>query len=292
MIIPSLKGLLIKSYQNWTKDNVPRLAAAFSFYAMLALSPTLVLIMAVASKILGDSESGERIVHAAQGYLGKQGDTILQSLLDTSKKPGASTIAGVISILLAIYGASNLFQQLSESIDSIWTVRAPSAGIRGFLLGKVIAIIMFIVFAAIFLVWLGIDSWFGWMEAHASGFQGLQLVSFIVSVVFLSLVFGVSYKILPKGMVAWSDVWFGAIVAAFGFGLSKFLLSLYFSYSTVSAAYGSAGSLVIILLWIYYSAQIYFFGIEITCTYAHMHGSQVKRRQGQEPIPVPIHART
>jgi len=145
---------------------------------------------------------------------------------------------------------------------------------------------MFLAFAAVFITWLAIDSWVGWVEAHTPGFQGWEFVSILISIVFLTVVFALSFRMLPKGMVAWGDVWIAAFFTAVGFALSKALLSLYFSYSTVSAAYGSAGALVIILLWIYYSAQIYFFGIEMTCTYAHLHGSQVKRREGEEPIPV------
>lgn len=290
MLIPNMKELFLKAFQSWMKDNAPRLAASFSFYAMLAMSPMLLLFVAVGSRLLGDSQAGLHIVHVAQGYLGKQGAAFLETVIATSAKPAASAIASIVSIVLAVYGASSLFQQLSESIDAIWTVQNHAAGIKGFLLGKVLSIAMFLVFALVFLAWLGIDSWIGWIEAHTPGFQGWQFVSFFVSVVFLTFVFAVSFRTLPKGMVAWGDVWIGAIVSALGFGVSKFLLSLYFSYSTVSAAYGSAGALVIILLWIYYSAQIYFFGIELTCTYAHLHGSQVKRRRGEEPIPVPQEA--
>jgi membrane protein len=289
MIIPNLKPLFLKAFQNWQKDNAPRHAAAFSFYAMLSLSPMLVLAVAVASKILGDSQAGMHIVHVAEGYLGKQGSKFLESLIATSAKPGASAIATVLSIGVAVYGAINLFQQLSDSISYIWKAKQPRGGFKGFLLGKVIAVAMFIIFSAIFILWLALDSWIGWMEAHTPGFQGWQFVSFFVSVLFLSLAFALIFRAMPKGMVAWGDVWIGAITTATGFGVSKFLLSMYFSYSTTSAAYGSAGALVIVLLWIYYSAQIFFFGIELTCTYAHIHGSQINRHRGDPPIPVPAH---
>ena len=286
MLIPNLKQLFAKAFKNWQEDNAPRLAAAFAFYAMLSLSPLLVLAVAVAARVLGDSHAGQHIIHMAEGYLGKEGSKFLETLIQSSAKTGARTIASIISFLLAIYGASNLFQQLSEAVNSIWGVKNPNAGLKGFFLGKVIAVVMFIAFAAVFITWLAIDSWVGYVEAHTPGFQGWAFISIFISVVFLTLVFGLSFRALPKGMVAWGDVWIAAFFTALGFAISKALLSLYFSYSTVSAAYGSAGALVIILLWIYYSAQIYFFGIEMTCTYAHLHGSQVKRHKGEEPIPV------
>jgi membrane protein len=288
MVIPNLRNLMIKAFQNWSKDNVPRLAAAFSFYAMLSLAPMLVLVVAIAGRVLGDSEAHLHFKNVVESYLGQNGREFLETMVATASNHTASTIASIISIVLALVGASNLFQQLSESIDAIWTI-PPHPGIRGFIVARLFALLSFVAFAAVFLAWLGIDSWTSWIEAHTPGFQGWALISFGVSVAFLTLVLALAYRALPKKMVAWGDVWIGAFVAAVGIALSKFLLSLYFAYSTLSAAYGSAGTLVIILLWIYYSAQIFFFGIEVTCTYAHQFGSQVHRHRGEAPIPVPTH---
>ncbi len=284
MVIPNLKKLMIKAFQNWMKDNVPRLAAAFSFYAMLSLAPMLLLVVAIAGRILGKDQAHLHFAHVVQGYLGPSGRDFLETLIATSSNKTATTIASITSVVLGLYGASNLFQQLSESIDVIWSI-PPHPGIRGFILARVVSLLSFVAFAIVFLAWLGIDSWISWIEVHTPGFQGLALLSFAVSVVFLTLVLAVSYRALPKRMVAWGDVWIGAFTAAVGLALSKTLLSIYFSYSSVSAAYGSAGTLVIILLWIYYSAQIFFYGIEITCTYAHLHGSQTHRHKGEPPIP-------
>ncbi|MEA2551847.1 MAG: rane protein, partial [Fimbriimonadaceae bacterium] len=241
-------------------------------------------------RMLGKTQGGMQVVHAMQNYLGKPAAQFIEQVIQTSAQPGASAVASILSLGIAVYGASNLFEQLSEAINFIWKADVKRAGLKGFLLGKIIAVAMYIVFAAVFVVWLAIDSWLGWMEAHTAGFQGWQFISILVSIVFLTFVFALSFRAIPKGMVAWGDVWIGAIITAVGFAISKFLLSLYFSYSTVSAAYGSAGSLVVILLWIYYSAQIYFFGIELTCTYAHLHGSQAHREKGAPPVPVPASA--
>ena len=292
MLIPNLRQLYTKAVQNWLGDNVPRLAAAFSFYAMLSLSPLLVLAVAIGSRLLGDSQAGQHVIHVAQAYIGGPGAKFLQSMIDSSAKPGASAVATLLSVAIAIYGATNLFQQLSDSVNTIWDAKSANAGIKGFLLNKIVAIAMFLAFAVVFVLWLGIDSWIGWARAHTYGFEGWELVSTAASVVFLTFVFAVSFRALPKGMVAWQDVWYGAVTTAVGFAISKYLLSLYFRYSTVSAAYGSAGALVIILLWIYYTAQIYFFGLELTCTYAHTHGSQRERKVGQQPIPIEQPKRT
>lgn len=290
MVIPNLKELSTKAFKNWQEDNAPRLAASFSFYAMLALSPMLVVAVAIASRFLGTSQAGLHIVHVAQSYLGKGGSEFLEQLVQSSSKPTTSIVASVISIGLAIFGASNLFQQLSDSVNYMWGAKPSQGGIKNFLIGKVTAIVMMIVFAALFVAWLAVDSWLGYMERHVPGFQGWQLVSLLASTVFLTFVFAASFRAMPQGMVAWGDVWYGAIAAAIGFALAKFLLGLYFAYSGVASAYGSAGALVIILLWIYYSAQIYFFGLELVYTYAHLHGSQSERKKGAQPIPVPTNA--
>lgn len=284
MVLPKLQKLYVKAFQSWLEDNATRLAAAFSFYAMLCLSPMLVLGVAIASRLLGDSQGGLHVLHAAEGYVGRDGRIFLEKMIQNSARPGASAIASLLSILVAIYGATNLFGQLSDSVNAIWEVKSRS-GIKGFLLNKILSVAMFLAFSAVFVAWLGIDSWLAWL-AHTQGLHGRRIFSQLISVVFLTFVFAVSYRALPSGMVAWGDVWIGAITSAIGIALSKYLLSLYFTYSSISAAYGSAGALVIILLWIYYSAQIYFFGIELTCTYAHTHGSQIHRIRGADPIPV------
>lgn len=285
MLIPDLKKLYVKAFQNWMDDKVPRLAAAFSFYAMLCLSPMLVLGVAIASRVLGGSEGGKHLVHIAEGYVGYDGSVFLEKVIQNSARPSASAIASLLSVAVAVYGATNLFGQLSDSVNSIWEIKSRS-GFKGFLVNKVISVIMFLAFSAIFVTWLVVDSWLAWL-AHSQGLHGRHILSIFVSVIFLTFVFAISYRALPKGMVAWGDVWYGAVTAAVGFTLSKYLLGLYFANSSVSVAYGSAGALVIILLWIYYSAQIYFYGLELTCTYAHLHGSQVNRVRGAEPIPVP-----
>jgi len=283
MVIPNFRPIFVKAFQSWQSDNAPRLAAAFAFYAMLALAPMVVLAVAVASHFLGQSQGGMHIVHVMEEYLGKSGSAFLENMIQNAAQPGTTTIATILSLLVATIGAVNLFEQLFEAVNTIWGVKG-RGGFKGFLINKVTSVMMFIVFSAVFVIWLAIDSWLGWVEVHTHGFQGWQLISILVSVIFLTLVFAMSFRALPRRMVAWSDVWLGAVVTACGFALSKLLLSLYFSFTSLTA-YGSAGALVIILLWIYYSAQIYFFGIELTCTYAHMYGSQTQRHKGEQPIP-------
>ena len=281
MVIPNLRPIFAKAFQSWQTDNAPRLAAAFAFYAMLALAPMVVLAVAVASRFLGQSQGGMHIVHLMGEYLGKSGSEFLERMIQNAAQPGTTTIATVLSLAVAVFARPTC--SLNFPTPSIpFGASALAVVFKGFLISKLTSVIMFIVFAGIFVIWLGIDSWLGWMEVHTRGFQGWQLVSILISVIFLTLVFAVTFRALPHSMVAWGDVWLGAFVTAFGFALSKLLLSLYFSFTSLTA-YGSAGALVIILLWIYYSAQIYFFGMKRlaptpTCTAAKPSGTRATNR--------------
>ncbi len=273
--VAALKDLGAKTWANWSGASVPRLAAAFSFYAILSVAPLLVLAVVFAGNFLGGEASArEELMKQAQGAVGKPGADLLNTLIENTAKPATSWIATLLSLGVTFFSASNLFLQLTETINSMWGLKAEGSFIRSFLLARIFAFLAVLIFGVIVLGWLTIDSWLGWIERHTSGFTGWQLVSFAVSFIFLTLVFGASYKVFPKGRVQWSDVWIGATVASLGIGFAKLLLSLYFSRMDVAAAYGPAGALVLILLWIYYTSQIYFFGAEIVFTYTHSYGSR------------------
>jgi membrane protein len=187
----------------------------------------------------------------------------------------------VLSLLVTFFSASNLFVALQESVNTIWGIQQKVSLVRGLILTRVSAFLAVMFFGLVVLGWLTLDSWLGWLERHTQGFQGWQAVSFVVTLLFLTFVFGIAFKQLPANRLQWSDVWPGAFVTALGFGLSKLLLAMYFAFANVSAAYGSAGALVVLLLWIYYTSQIFFFGVELTYTYAHTRGSLVgEERKG------------
>lgn len=287
MIIPKLRPLFDRAAEGFSRDHAPRHAASVAFYAMLSLSPLLVLAVAIAGRFAGEDAVRAAVLKEATAALGKPAGEFVGSLIRDVAEPGKGVVATVISIGLALFGASNLFGQLSDSVSYIWKVKAPESGIKTLLLGKFISVLMFVSFLVVFMSWLILDSWLGWAGRHVGGFNGWQVVSLLVSTVFLTVVFAFAFKALPRRVVDWCDVWIAAAVTAIGIALSKLILSLYFAYSGVSAAYGSAGALVVVLLWVYYSAQIYFFGIELTCAYAHMHGSQRNREKNEPPMPVP-----
>ena len=272
------KILLTKTFGNWSEDNVPRLAAAFSFYAMLSLAPVLVLSVSVAALILkGDAEKA--LLDKVQEFVGsKESVDLLRGIISSAQNKSTGAIATLISLLVTFFSASNLFLQLQEAANAIWDVRQTGSVIRNLIVTRVLAFLAVAVFGVLILSWLALDSWLNWLSSHTPGFQGSSIISPLVTSLFFTLALGVAYKAMPRGRVQWRDVWPGAATAAVGLALSKLAFSIYLGHAGLSA-YGAAGSLVALLLWIYYSSQIFFFGLEITYTYTKEFGSL----KGQSP---------
>lgn len=274
------KSLMTKTFANWSEDNVPRLAASFSFYAVLSLAPVLVLAVTVASAALADPNARERLIEQVRSFAGSQEIAdLLNEIIVKSQAKGSGTIATIFSFFVTFFSASNLFLQLQDTSNAIWGIQQKGSAIRNIIVTRVLAFVGVLVFGALLIAWLGLDSWLSWLARHTPGFDVGPLLSFVGAIVFFTLALGIAYKGMPKKRAAWSDVWPGAVTAATGIGLSKLVFSAYFAYANVSAAYGAAGSLVVLLLWIYYTSQIFFFGLELTYTYAKEFGSL----KGQNP---------
>ena len=278
MKLATVKSLLIKTFGNWSEDNVPRLAAAFSFYAMLSLAPVLVLAVTVGALFLkGDAEAS--LLRKAGEFVGsKEAVELLKGIIESTQKKSTGTLATFVSLLVTFFSASNLFLQLQDTVNTIWGVKASGSMIRQLIVTRVLAFIAVAVFGLLILAWLGLDAWLSWLAKQTSGFQGWPILSLLVTALFFTGALGIAYKGMPKNRVKWRDVWPGAAIAATGLALSKLAFSAYLGYAGLSA-YGAAGSLVALLLWIYYSSQIFFFGLEVTYTYAKDFGSL----KGQNP---------
>ena len=274
------KSLLIKTVTNWSEDNVPRLAAAFSFYAILSIAPVLVLAVTLASVFLAKEDAQARLLDQVQKFVGStDAKNLVLGLIHGTEKKGSGTLATLISLLVTFFSASNLFLQLELTVNAIWDIQQKGSMIRQLIATRILAFLAVGVFGALMLAWLALDSWLGWFSEQTPGFQGGQVVSFLVAALFFTGALSVAYKGLPKGRTRWSDVWPGAVVAAVGIALSKLAFSTYLGYAGLSA-YGAAGSLVALLLWIYYTSQIFFFGLEMTYTYTKEFGSLKGKNPG------------
>jgi membrane protein len=281
----SFKELGMRVFTNWGEDSVPRLAAAFSFYAILSLAPLLVLAIAAAGMFFGEENARRELLTEVGNAVGKEGKELIDTLIGNTYKPGASTIATVLSLIVTFFSASGLFMQLTDTINSIWGIPADkhTPFLKSMILTRIFSFVAVLVFGVITLGWLALDFWLNWMEKETQRFMGWPVVSIVVSVLFLTLVFAISYKTIPKAHASWGDVWIGAILAAVLVAIAKYLLGLYFAYANVAGAFGPAGALVLILMWIYYTSQIYFFGAEVVYSYSHTFGSRSHMDDNKQP---------
>ncbi len=259
-----IRSTLLEAGQAWGEHDVSRMAAALSFYAILALAPFLVIAVTVTTAFVDTEAVRASISSNVSESLGKGSADLVVSIIDHAARPSTSIPATILAVLVAMYAASGLFGQIASSIESIWDIKKQGHPFRLFIFGRLKSVAIMLAFLVLLIAWLAADSILGYLVRTAGGNALWPLVSLVASSVFASLTFAVTYRTLPKGKALWRDVWFGAILTGTGFGIAKYLLSLYFSYSGVASAYGSAGALLVILLWIFYSAQIFFFGAEVT----------------------------
>jgi membrane protein len=261
---PEYRSILLHAGQGWSTHGASRLSAALSFYAILSLAPLLVIAVTVATSFMDSATVKESVRDQTVDALGKGSAELFISIIDHASKPSTSIPATATAIVIAMFAASGLFGQIEDSIEHIWEIQHQGSPFKTFVLGRLKAILLLFSFLSLFITWLAIDSILGWLSRTSGEFMGWPFISLLTSTLFATLVFGLTFKAIPRGRVLWREVWPGAIATGLGFSIAKFLLSLYFTYSGVATAYGSAGALVVILLWIFYSSQIFFFGAEIT----------------------------
>jgi membrane protein len=264
------------------EDKTGILAAALAFYTVLSLAPALLVVVAIAGAWFGRVEVQAEIVNTAHEMLGlTAAETIEGVLRQLESHSSAATIAGVVSMF---FGATVVFAALQDGLNQIWKVTPVARGyVRGFLIKRLISFSMVLLMGGVLSVSLilatvvaGLSQWVP-QSLPASAFL-LQAVNFVVSFALMTVMFAVVYKVLPDAYVRWRDVWVGAAVTALLFTVGKTLIALYLGKTTTASAYGAAGSLVVFLLWVYYSAQIFLFGSVFTETYARLHGAPITSR--------------
>lgn len=272
--------LLRDTYAEWSNDNASLLGAALAFYTIFSLAPILIIIVAVVGFVLGKQSVNTYILGELAKFVGQPNADYIMSTIQRGYKAGSGLRATIIAISLIIIGATTVCVTLKNALNTMWGVKSSPSGLWPILKDRIMAS-MIILFAGAFLfLSMVLSSVLSTMTMFMSNYVDipLNLISWlnsIVSLVLLSLLFGLLYKVLPDVDVSWRDVWIGGAITAILFTLGRFLLGLYLAGSTVSSAYGAAGSLVVILLWVYYSAQVIFLGAEFTQVYSRMFGSGI-----------------
>lgn len=269
-------SLIRETFDEWNKDNAARLSAALAYYTVFSLAPLLIVVIAVAGLAFGREAASGQIFAQIQGLIGANGAKLIEDMVANASKPAEGILATVIGVVTLLLGASGVFGELQGSLNDIWNVKAkPQNGVMGFLRSRFFSFSMVLVTGFLLLVSLI----FGAMSAAAARFVGGvsvvgEIINFILGVVMTTVLFALIFKYLPNVRLAWRDVWTGAFITSLLFNVGRLLIGLYLGQGSVASAYGAAGSLVIILLWVYYSAQILFFGAEFTQVFARRNGSR------------------
>ena len=277
-------SLLKQTFQEWLQDKAPQLGAALAYYTVFSLAPLILVLLAIVGVIFRDDPAGawDKITQQMSYFLDPSALQVVQNIAQKASQPGKSAIATIIGVALALSGASGVFGQLQDALNTIWGVKAkPTRGIWGFLRSRFLSFAMVAGICFLLLVSLAIEALLkGFSHYVQSVLPGGLVVALAVYLIFdfavVVLLFAMIFKFLPDVKIPWRDVWIGAVMTAILFGIGKWLLGLYLGSGAAVSAYGAASSLITLLLWVYYSSQILLFGAEFTQVYAARAGRELK----------------
>ncbi len=282
--------LLRDTVNSWIDDKAPSMGAALAFYTLFSLAPLLLIAISVAGLVFGQQAARGEILAQLTDLVGNTSAQAVQAMLEQVSRPGAGLLGTVVGVVTLLIGATTVFGELQSALDRIWAVpdQIPRGGpwnlVRarllslGLILGigflLMVSLLASAALAALSRWWAPFFESFGFLAA------GLDLG---VSLVLITALFAMIYKLMPSARVAWRDVWIGSALTALLFTIGKFLIALYIGRSGVASPFGAAGSVVVLLMWVYFSAQIFLLGAEFTWVYANRHGS----RKSLHPVGVP-----
>jgi membrane protein len=269
---------LNETFWAWNAHEAPRLGAALSFYTMLSLAPLVILVIAIASLVSGHSAAQNEIVRQVQGIMGAEGAKAVESVIEHGKKP-AGVFASVIGAITLLVGASGAFSELQSALNKIWDVQpkdrngvASLIKARLFSFGMVLAVGFLLLVSLVITAGLAVLGKF-FAEVLPMSELLMHTINFAVSFAGISALFALIFKYVPEAKIDWKDVGEGAIATALLFTFGKSLIGLYLGKAAVGSAYGAAGSLIVVIVWVYYSAMVFFFGAE----FAHVRATDRQR---------------
>lgn len=280
MTLKNIWILIKATASSWVDDYAQSMGAALAYYTMFSIAPLLLIVISVAGLVFGREAAQGEIFAQLEGLMGQEGADAVQSLLESVSKPAESITAMIIGTILLLIGATTVFGELQDALDRIW--RAPKrnkGGLWSLLRARLLSFGMIMGIGFLLMVSLVISAGLAalgklWGPFFTDWEILLNALNFLVSFVLTMLVFAMIYKTMPRAKVNWEDVWIGAAVTAMLFTIGKFLIGLYIGKSGITSGFGAAGSLVVVLVWVYYSAQIFLMGAEFTWAYAITFGSR------------------
>ncbi|HEX3550224.1 MAG TPA: YihY/virulence factor BrkB family protein [Candidatus Elarobacter sp.] len=284
-------AMLKETYARWSADKAPRLAASLSYTTIFAITPVLIIAIGIAGTLIaatvghghGHELIRDQLFGAIRRSAGAGASDAVRAMVDTAfNKPRQSLAAQIFGWVMFVVGAAGLFAALQDALNTVWHVEPPKKGIWTAVRDRVASIGMLLAIGFLLIVTTAINAAIAYVSTYvtqALPFPGAGLVfaivNWIVSIAIITLLFALMYKYLPDAAIEWRDVWTGAFVTAIAFVVGQALIALYLGRAGVASAYGAAGSLVVLLLWVYYSSMILLFGAEFTRVYAEKHGSRI-----------------
>lgn len=278
--VRSFGSLLKETATQWSDDEAARQAASLALYTLLSVAPLLIVSIKVAGMVLGDEAARGQISSEIGSVVGAQAGAAIEAMVANAQTPGEGVLGSFVGIAVLLFGASGVFGELQTALNRIWDVKPkPGRGVLGFLRDRFFSFTMVMGVAFLLLVSLVVTAALATLTSH---FQGLvpypvlwQILSVAIGLGVTTLLFGLIYKVVPDVKISWRDVWVGAFATAVLFSVGRVLLGWYVARSATVSPFGAAGSLVALIVWVYYSAQILFFGAEFTQVFATRFGSHI-----------------
>jgi membrane protein len=278
--------LFQRAASDFQEDGAPRLGAALSYYSLFSLAPLLIVVIAVAGLVFGQDAAQGRIVAELASLLGESGARAVEDLIENSRKVETGVLATAVGVVTLLLGATGAFAELKAALNVVWDVPSPPGGLMGLVRGRLAAFALVLAVGFLLLVSLVVSAAISATDTILARVVSkpealLQALNTALSLAVITVLFALIFKFLPDTHVSWRDVWIGAGVTSALFTLGKLLIGLYLGRSGLGSTYGAAASVVVLMVWVYYAAQVFFFGAELTQAYAFSHGS----RQTREPAP-------
>ncbi len=281
-----VSSLLKRTVAEAGEDKIPRLAASLSYYTILSLSPLVALAVTLAGFVFGEEAARGQIAKQLQTVFGRQAAEAIETIIANAHRPGAGILSAAVGGVVLLVGASGVFGELQDSLNTIWEVAPrPNRGVRGFVRDRFLSFAMVLGVAFLLLVSLvisaALSAFEDWFTASFGGSGQLwHVANLALSLTMVAFLFALMFKVVPDVKISWSNVWVGSLVTAVLFVLGKFLIGLYVAKASVATPFGAAGSLMVIVVWVYYSAHIVFLGAEFTQVYARIAGSPIEPARG------------
>lgn len=282
MNLRKIGRLFRETFKEWQEDKASRIAAALAYYAIFSISPLLVIAIAIAGTFFGQQTAQDQITEQITALVGEDGVKPVLMALNNINQPEIKGVASFISIVVLLLGASGFFAQLQDALNTVWKVKPqPGQGIWIFIRNRVASFMMVLAIGFLLILSLVLSAVVSTLSKYRVDYlPGSTILwenlDFIVSLSLMTFVFGLMFKYVPDAKIAWKDVFVGSMITAVLFLFGKFLLGVYLSKGSLGSAYGAAGSLIVLLAWIYYSAQIILLGAEFTQVYTRMYGSKIR----------------